>query len=85
MEIDEVTATDVSLGEVIAVTPVEHTTASVLYAVTFISCLTHLPHTLALKITKLSHIFTGVLLFSLFWYGNTAIYFVLVWQYCNIL
>jgi hypothetical protein len=78
MEIDEVTATDVSLGEVLAVTPVEHTTASVMYAVTFLSCLTHLLHTLALEITKLSHIFTGFLLFSLFWYRNTAIYFELI-------
>lgn len=83
MEIDEVTATDMSLGEARALTPVErsavyHTTPSVLYAVTFLPCLTHLLHTLAHKITKLYQIFTGFSLFSLFWYGSTAIYFELI-------
>jgi len=78
-----VTATDVSLGEVRALTPVERR-AVISHNSQYSVCsdISTVLDTSALYLSSQDHklykIFTGFSLFSLFWYGSTAIYSELI-------
>jgi hypothetical protein len=93
MVIDEVTAIDVSLGEVRAVTPVERRAViSHNCQCTICSDISILFDTSASYLSFQDHQIMSdlyrILLFSLFWYGNTAVYCNILQYtvvYCNIL